>query len=338
MSLTIGIFGVTGAVGQELLSVIERKSFPVRNLRVFASTRSAGKKIDTYLGKVIVEDAGTADFTGLDLAFFAIGGGWPRENAPKATAAGCYVIDNSSTFRYDKNVPLIIPQVNPEAIGKSKLIANPNCTTAIAIIPIYHVYKKFGIRKAIFSTYQAASGAGTEGITELLSTTREYLDGNPGRHEVFPHPLAFNLIPQIDVFQKNGYTKEEMKVVWETRKILGNENLAISCTAVRIPTVRAHSEAITLETDKKITPTAVKKLFSDVDGLDLVDDPASQRYPMPIQSAGKYNVEVGRIRQSLVFGMHGIDFFVSGDQLLRGAALNAVEIGEILIRKGVFKK
>lgn len=331
--IRIGIFGATGAVGKEILKVLFDRKFPIKELWLYASEKSVGKKVETPLGKISLENANTADYSELDIAFFAIGGGWPKENAPKAVKTGCVVIDNSSTFRYDKDVPLVVPQINAESIGKSLLIANPNCTTAIAALPLFEIYKKYGLKKVIISTYQATSGAGAEGMDELLLQTKNYLSGKKVENNIFAYPIPFNLIPQIDVFLENSYTKEEMKVVWETRKIFGNENLEISCTSVRIPTLRVHSESITLETEKKIKAADVRKLLSDVDGVVVKDDINKSVYPMPLTATNKYEVEVGRIRQSLVFGDYGIDFFVAGDQLLRGAALNAIEIAEYIVKQ-----
>ena len=341
----VGIFGATGAVGKEIIKVLFDRNFPIKELRLFASEKSVGKKVETPVGKISLENANTADYSKLDVAFFAIGGGWPKENAPRATKAGCVVIDNSSTFRYDKDVPLVVPQINANSIGKSKLIANPNCTTAIAALPLFEIYKKYGLKKVIISTYQATSGAGSEGMDELLSQTKNYLAGKNVENNVFAYPIPFNLIPQIDVFLENSYTKEEMKVVWETRKIFGNEKLSVSCTSVRIPTLRVHSESITVETEKKVKAADVKKLLSNTKGIILRDEiiigndknnkdnPKKSIYPMPLTATGKYDIEVGRIRQNLIFGEYGIDFFVAGDQLLRGAALNAVEIAEFVVKE-----
>ena len=333
VGMRVGIFGATGMVGQELIKVIHERKFPFASLRLFASERSEGKEMKTPSGTITVENADTADYSELDIAFFAIGGGWPKENAPKATAAGCIVIDNSSTFRYDDGVPLVIPEINSHAIGKSKLIANPNCTTAIAIIPLWVIHRNFGLKKVFISTYQAASGAGNGGMAELTEQTRNYLAGKKVTNEVFVHPIPFNVIPHIDRFQENGYTKEEMKVVWETRKIMGLKDLNLSCTAVRIPTLRAHSETIVVETEKPIEPAKVRALFAKTAGIIVKDDPEHNVYPMPLNASEKYDVEVGRIRQNLVFGNHGLEFFVSGDQILKGAALNAVQIAEIIVQR-----
>jgi len=320
-------------VGKELLKVLFDRKFPIGTLKVYASERSVGKKIKTPLGELTVELADTADYKELDIAFFAIGGGWPKENAPKATEAGCIVIDNSSTFRYDDNVPLIIPEINPDAIKDSKLIANPNCTTAIAAIPLYQIYKNYGLKKVIISTYQATSGAGNGGMEELETETRNALEGKKPGNEIFAHPIPFNVIPHIDVFKENGYTKEEMKVVWETHKIFGDDKIPISCTCVRIPTMRTHSESIVVETEKPIDQDEIREIFKKTDGIVVKDDPENNIYPMPLNASEQYDVEVGRIRQNLIFGKNGLEFFVAGDQILKGAALNTVQIGELIVKQ-----
>ncbi len=331
--LKIGVLGATGMVGKELLKVLFDRKFPIESLKLYASERSVGKKIETLMGEITVENANTADYSQLDIAFFAIGGGWPKKNAPKAIEAGCIVIDSSSTFRYDKDVPLVIPEINPRAIGDSKLIANPNCTTAIAAIPLYQIYKNYGLKKVIISTYQATSGAGNMGMAELEEETRKVLNGEKAGNKLFSHPIPFNVIPHIDTFQESKYTREEMKVVWETHKIFGNENIPISCTCVRIPIMRAHSESIVVETNKPVNPEEVRKIFENTSGIVVRDDIENNVYPMPLTSSEKYGVEVGRIRQNLIFKEHGLEFFVSGDQLLKGAALNAVQIGELVVKE-----
>ncbi len=331
--LKVGILGATGMVGKELIKVLSDRDFPIEQLRVYASSRSEGKQIETKWGTLTIENADNADYSELDIAFFAIGGGWPKENAPKAIEAGCVVVDNSSTFRYDKDVPLIVPEINPEAIGDSKLIANPNCTTAIAAIPLHKIYKNFGLKKVIISTYQATSGAGNGGMAELENETRKVLDGEEAGNEVFAWPIPFNVIPHIDKFQENGYTKEEMKVVWETQKIFGDENIPISCTCVRIPTMRAHSESIVVETEKPINAAEIRKIFENSEGIVVKDDIENNIYPMPLTATEKCDVEVGRIRQNLIFGENGLEFFVCGDQILKGAALNAVQIAELIAKQ-----
>jgi len=330
--LKVGIFGITGAVGQELKNVLFERDFPLESLRVFASSRSVGKKVETPMGVLEVENANEADFSQFDICLFAIGGGWPKEYAKKAVEAGAYVIDNSSTFRYDDEIPLVIPEINSDAIANNKLIANPNCTTAIAAIPLWVLHQKFTLKKVIISTYQATSGAGAEGMTELEQETNKYLAGEEVGCKVFAHPICFNIIPHIDSFQENDYTREEMKVTWETRKIFSEPDIPISCTCVRIPTMRAHAESIVVETEKEISPEKAKEIFKNSEGLELRDDISQNIYPMPLTASKKYDVEVGRVRQNLVFGKNGLEFFVCGDQILKGAALNTVQIAEAVAK------
>ncbi|MEA2065256.1 MAG: aspartate-semialdehyde dehydrogenase [Patescibacteria group bacterium] len=327
----IGIFGATGMVGKEILNVLFERKFPIEFLNLYASEKSAGQKIKTQFGEIILRNANRADYNKLDIAFFAIGGEWSKLNAKKATSNNCIVIDNSSTFRYDENIPLVIPEINPDAVKNSLLIANPNCTTAIASIPLWQIYKNYGLKKIIISTYQAASGAGAQGIEELKIETTKFLKGEKTGNKIFQHSLAFNLIPHIDVFQKNGYTKEEMKVVWEIKKIFNDENIKISCSCVRVPIMRAHSESILVETEKKVDIRKIKNIFQNADGIQIRDDIKNRVYPMPLTASGKYSVEVGRIRNSLIFGKNGLEFFVCGDQILKGAALNVVQIAELII-------
>lgn len=338
MSYKIGIIGATGAVGMEMVRVLYDRKFPVSELHLFASERSAGKRLDTPFGEITVELFSVEAAREMDFVFMAVSGDFAKEFAPQISHStssgqagqGAIVIDNSSAFRYDDAIPLVVPEINPEAAKNSKLIANPNCTTAILAVALYPLYKKFGIKRAIVSTYQATSGAGAEGMAELEEGSRKYLAGEEVKNEFFAHPIPFNLIPHIDTFQDNGFTREEMKVTWETRKIFGAPNLKISCTAVRIPTFRAHAEACTIETEKPITPEAAREILAKAPGVKVVDNPENNEYPMPLTATKKYDVEVGRIRSSLVFE-NGLDFFVCGDQLLKGAALNAVQIAEILV-------
>lgn len=327
--MQVGVIGATGAVGRELVEVLGRRRFPVTKLRLFASGRSAGTIIATPFGDIAVEAFSQEAVRNLDLALLAVSGDFAKAHAPGMVANGVAVVDNSSAFRLDDAVPLVVPEVNAHAVGDARLIANPNCTTAILVVALAPLHAAFGLKRVIVSTYQASSGAGAEGMAELERESRRVLvEGVPAQHEVFAHPLAFNVIPQIDAFQPNGYTKEEMKVVWESRKIMGLPDLAISCTAVRVPTLRVHAEAVTIETERPITPDAAREVLRRAAGVKLVDDPARQLYPMPITATGQDDVEVGRIRQNLVFGAHGLDFFLCGDQLLKGAALNAVQIAE----------
>lgn len=330
--------GATGAVGEEMIQVLHDRRFPLTKLVVLASERSAGKKVKTAYGELEVSLFSLAAAQECDICLMAVSGEFSKEWSPQIVANGTtVVIDNSSAFRYDDDIPLVVPEVNAQSMKGKLLIANPNCTTAIAAMALWPLHQKFTLKKVIMSTYQAASGAGAAGMTELEEETRKALNGEEVKNEVFAHPLPFNLIPHIDSFQDNGYTKEEMKVVWETQKIFGSKDIACSCTAVRIPIKRAHSEAITIETAKEITVEAAREILRVAPGVELIDDPAQKKYPMPMTATKKYDVEVGRIRSSLIFQPFGLDLFVSGDQLLRGAALNAVLIAEskLIERSGV---
>lgn len=331
--MRIAIVGATGAVGHELLGVLEASGLPVAELRLYASSRSAGRRL-AFRGQQIEVEVLTEGTLPVDLVLASAGGATSRALAGRWIEGGAVVIDNSSAFRLEPDVPLVVPEINPgAALGHQGLIANPNCTTAIAAVALWPLHQAFGIRRAIVSTYQATSGAGARGIEELERETRRDLDGHDAAFDVFAHPIAFNLIPHVDVFEPNGYSREEMKVVRETRKIFGEPQLAISCTAVRVPTRRAHAEAITLELERRAIPEQAREILAAAPGVELVDDPESRRYPMPRSASGKWDVEVGRVRSSLVFD-GGLDLFVCGDQLLKGAALNAVQIAELLHREG----
>ncbi|KAI9911762.1 hypothetical protein PsorP6_009430 [Peronosclerospora sorghi] len=322
----------------EIISALDAHKFPVQELVLFASSRSAGKKVPTPFGEVTISLFSIEKAAKLDYVFCAVSGDFSLQYAKELAAVpnGPVVIDNSSAFRRDPEIPLVIPEINGHVLipkdGKppSKLIANPNCTTAIAAMALWPLHCEFGIKKLIVSTYQAASGAGAAGMQELSDGTKAFLADEPVTYKVFLYPLPFNLIPQIDKFQDNGYTKEEMKVTWETRKIFDEPNLAVSCTAVRVPIMRAHSESLTIETVKPVNLAIAREVLAKADGVDLVDVPEELLYPMPKTATKKFNIEAGRLRKSLVFGRHGLELFVSGDQLLRGAALNAVLIAEFL--------
>ena len=329
--MRVGVIGATGAVGRELVEVLGRRSFPVTKLRLFASGRSAGLRLPTPFGETVIEEFSQEAARDLDLALLAVSGDFAKKHAPGLVAAGVTVVDNSSAFRLDDNVPLVVPEVNAGALGDARLIANPNCTTAILVVALAPLHAAFGLKRVIVSTYQAASGAGAEGMAELERETRRVLvDGDKAQNEVFAHPLAFNVIPHIDSFQPNGYTREEMKVVWESRKIMGLPDLPISCTAIRIPTMRVHGESVTIETERPVTVEAARAVLRQAAGVKLMDDPAANLYPMPLTATGQDDVEAGRIRANPVFGDCGLDFFLCGDQLLKGAALNAVQIAERL--------
>ena len=327
--MRVGVIGATGAVGKELVEVLGKRRFPVTELKLFASTRSAGTKQKTPWGEVAIEAFSLEAARRLDLALLAVSGDFTRAHARALAAEGVAVVDNSSALRLDADVPVVVPEVNAAAIGDNRLIANPNCTTAILVVALEPLRQAFGLKRVIVSSYQAASGAGAEGMVELEKETRRLLlEGGPAGHEVFAHPLPFNVIPMIDSFQPNGYSREEMKVAWETRKIMGLPDLLISCTAVRIPTFRVHAEAVTIETERPVTPEAARAVLAAAAGVKLVDDPAAHRYPMPLTATGQDDVEAGRIRANPVFGEFGLDLFLCGDQLLKGAALNAVQIAE----------
>lgn len=327
--MKIAIVGATGAVGQELLRVLERRNFPLSELRLYASARSAGKPLE-FRGKQHIVEALPEGPLPVDVVLASAGSSLSRQYAP-VWAKQSIVIDNSSAWRYEEWVPLIVPEVNAHAIkGHKNLIANPNCTTAILLMGLYPLHKAFKAKRVIVSTYQSSSGAGASGMRELLEGTRAWLENEPVINQTFAHPLPFNVIPHIDSFQDNGYTKEEMKVLWETQKIMGDYEVKLSCTAVRVPTLRVHSEAVTVEFERPVTPEAAREVLAQAPGVELVDDPANKRYPLPHSATGKFDVEVGRLRKSLVFD-NGLDFFIAGDQLLKGAALNAVQIAELLL-------
>ncbi|NLK62909.1 MAG: aspartate-semialdehyde dehydrogenase [Fusobacteria bacterium] len=326
----IGIVGATGAVGQEILGVLEKRNFPINNLKLLASSRNAGKKI-TFKGKeYTVEELDENSYKGLDIMLFAAGGSVSEKYARAAAENGVVVIDNSSAFRNDPDVPLIVPEVNAGDIKNHKgIIANPNCSTIQMCVALWPIYKKYGIKKIIMSTYQASSGAGKEGMEELIEQAKEFSAGKDMTVNYFRHQLMFNVIPHIDSFTENDYTKEEMKVVHETHKIFHDESIKISVTAVRVPVLRAHSEAITLELGEKATAKEVKELLASSEGIVLQDDIKNDVYPMPYFTATKDETYVGRIREDLVFE-NGISLWVVADQILKGAALNAVQIAELL--------
>ena len=333
MAKSIAIAGVTGAVGQEFLNVLAERNFPFSKLKMLASSRSAGKHIK-FKGKTYTVEELTKDsFADVDIALFSAGGARSKEFAPAAVAAGAVVVDNSSAFRMEPDTPLVVPEVNPEdAAGHKGIIANPNCSTIIMVVPIWPIHKVNPIKRIVVSTYQAASGAGVKAMQELVDQSRDVLDHKPIRKEAFPHQIAFNLFSHNSDIGPNGYCEEEMKMVNETRKMFHAPEIAISATTVRVPILRAHSEAINLELTNPMSPEEVREILSKAPGLEIVDDREKNYFPMPLDVSGKDNILVGRIRQdiSLPDG-RGIDMFVSGDQLLKGAALNAVQIAELLI-------
>lgn len=332
--LKVGVVGASGAVGEEIIAVLGERGFPVEKLRLFGSARSAGKEKETPMGTITIEEFTLEEARKCDVVFLAVSGDFSLEWSEKlAENDGPLVIDNSSAFRYDPTVPLVVPEINADAARKSKkkLVANPNCTTAIALMALAPLHSEFGIKRCIMSTYQAASGAGAEGMAELEEGTAAIVAGKKPESSVFAHQLAFNLIPHIDKFLDDAYTKEERKVTWETRKIMDLPDLPVSCTCVRIPTLRAHAEAITIETERPVDIAKAFEVLNAAPGVRVVDDVSKSLYPMPITATKSYDVEVGRVRKNDVFGDCGLDIFVCGDQLLRGAALNAVLIAEAVM-------
>jgi len=328
----VGIVGSSGAVGQEMLLCLENRNFPTDKVRLFAK-RAAGTTIKSdKFGDIVVEPFSIEAAQECEVCLLAVSGDFSLEMSPKISGGPLktQVVDNSSAWRMDENTPLVIPEINGEGRFSAPLVANPNCTTAVGAMALYPIHQKYKLKKVIMSTYQAASGAGAEGMAELENGLATWVkDGAVPKPEFFAHQLPFNVIPQIDKFQENGYTKEEMKVTWELQKIFGfSDDVKVSCTAVRVPTLRAHSESIVIETEEPINPDDVRELLRNSPGVKVVDEPSSLQYPMPLNATGQEDVEVGRIRQSIIFGDHGLEFFVSGDQLLRGAALNAVIIAE----------
>lgn len=329
----IAILWATWAVWIEIINCLFDKKIQVTSLRLLASKRSAWKLLQTPFWWIQIEEVTKDSFKWVDFAFFSAGWNISKAWADIAIESWAIVIDNTSAFRYDDNVPLVVPEINPDAIWNAKLIANPNCTTAIAAVAMYPIHQKYIIKKAIISTYQATSWAWAKWMEELKKSTKDYLEWNTVENHEFVHPIAFNLIPHIDSFQDNWYTREEMKVVWETRKIFWDDSIDISVTAIRIPTLRAHSESIVLETQDEIDPEEVKKLMSLAPWVELVDDIDKNLYPMPLTASNKYDVEIWRIRQNLVFWKKWIEFFVAWDQLLKWAALNAVQIMEEILKR-----
>uniref|UniRef100_Q31HH7 Aspartate-semialdehyde dehydrogenase n=1 Tax=Hydrogenovibrio crunogenus (strain DSM 25203 / XCL-2) TaxID=317025 RepID=Q31HH7_HYDCU len=331
----IAVVGATGAVGETILKVLEERNFPVRNLYPLASSRSAGKKLEFNGGWVEIQDLATFDFSKVQIGLFSPGASVSREYAPKAAAAGCIVVDNTSEFRYDDDIPLVVPEVNPGAVAGYKsrgIIANPNCSTIQMMVALKPIYDAVGIERINVSTYQAVSGSGKEAIDELATQTANLLNMKPVEAKVYPKQIAFNCIPQIDVFQDNGYTKEEMKMVWETKKIMEDESILVNPTAVRVPVFFGHSEAIHLETKEKITAEQAKELFKKSDGIVLIDEHVDGGYPTAVTDAANTNpVYIGRVREDISFEK-GLNLWVVADNVRKGAATNTVQIAELLIK------
>jgi len=331
----VAVAGATGAVGEVFLQILEERKFPVKNIRLLASERSVGKRLKFAGEEFPVELLSKDAFKGIDIALFSAGASRSKEFAGAAWESGAVVVDNSSAFRMDPDVPLVVPEINPEAIAqyrKRGIVANPNCTTIISIMPLKPLHDYGTLKRVVASSYQATSGAGAKAMAELIAQTKAYAKGEPLEVSAFKHQIAFNVIPHIDVFLENGYTKEEMKMTNEGRKILGIPDLRVTCTCVRVPVLTAHSISINAEFERKITVEKARELIAKFPGCQVMDDPANNIYPMPLFCAGKDDCYVGRIRED-ESGESSLNLWVCGDQLRKGAALNAVQIAEVLAKK-----
>ena len=331
----IAVAGATGAVGNQMISCLEERNFPVKSIKFLASSRSVGRKLK-YKGRdIAVEELTEASFKGIDIALFSAGGGPSAKFAPFAASNGCVVVDNSSTWRMDPEVPLVVPEVNPHAVAQFRnkgIIANPNCSTIQMVVPLHPLHQEYGIKRIVVSTYQAVSGPGKKAIDELDSQTRAILNFKKHENKVYPHTIAFNCLPHIDVFLENGYTKEEMKMLHETRKILEDDTIGVTATTVRVPVFFGHSESINIETKRDVSAREVRALLERTPGVKVVDDPENNQYPLAIDAAGQDFTLVGRIRDDESIA-NGINMWVVADNIRKGAATNAVQIAEILTKE-----
>ena len=326
----VAIAGATGAVGREFLKLMEARDFPINNLKLLASERSVGKKLEFCGEQIAVEELTPKSFQGVDLAFFSAGKGRSREFVRHAVDAGTVVIDNSSAFRMDPDVPLVVPEINPHmAFKHNGIIANPNCSTIQMVVALNPLHKAATINRVVVSTYQSTSGAGAKGMRELLKQTQAWVNNEPLEVSAFPAQIAFNLFPHVDVFLENGYTREEMKMVNETRKIMDAPEMGISATCVRVPVLRAHSEAVWIETERKLTPQEAREILEKAPGIVVKDEPVAGGYPMPWDVDKTVETYVGRIREDFSHP-RGLAFWVVADQLYKGAALNSIQIAEVL--------
>ncbi|WCK52841.1 aspartate-semialdehyde dehydrogenase [Aneurinibacillus sp. Ricciae_BoGa-3] len=341
----VAVVGATGAVGEQMLKMLEDRQFPLKSLKVLASARSAGQKV-TFRGEELTVEEATPDaFEGVQIALFSAGGSVSKKLAPEAAKRGAVCIDNTSAFRMDPEVPLVVPEVNPEAMKQHKgIIANPNCSTIQMVAALQPLREKYGMERIIVSTYQAVSGAGAKAIQELEDQTRAVINGEEVKKEIMPvgslpkhHQIAFNAIPQIDVFLENGFTNEEMKMTRETKKIFGDENIAVSATCVRIPVVKGHSEAVYVEFQNDFEIDEVRSLLEQAPGVVVVDNPQEQEYPLALDAADKIEVFVGRLRRDLDHP-RGLHLWIVSDNLLKGAAWNAVQIAEELVKSGLIEE
>ncbi|TVP78992.1 MAG: aspartate-semialdehyde dehydrogenase [Puniceicoccaceae bacterium] len=334
MAYNIGILGATGAVGQEIIRLLHERKFPIGELRLLASARSAGKTQSYGDQTWTIQEATPDSFAGLDVCIFSAGADQSKLFAQEAVKRGCLVIDNSSAFRMEDAVPLVVPEINPEAAFKHQgIIANPNCSTIITLMGLYPLHQAFGLKSIVASTYQAVSGSGAGGIVELEQQARAWAEGGEMVKKVYPHQIAFNLIPHVDKFLDDGYTKEEMKMLNEGRKIMGMSALKVSCTCVRVPVFRAHCISVSADFERPVSVAAAREAIAGFAGVELVDDTANLKYPMPLDYSEVVNCGVGRIRKDQVFE-NGLALWVTGDQVWKGAALNAIQIAELLHEKG----
>jgi aspartate-semialdehyde dehydrogenase len=336
-SYCVAILGATGAVGAELLQLLEQRQFPVSSLKLLASERSAGQLLSFRGDRILVEAVNERSFEGVDIVLASVGASISRQWATKAAAAGAVVIDNSSAFRMDADVPLIVPEVNAHAVAHHQgIIANPNCTTILMAVAIYPLHQLQPIQRIVAATYQSASGAGARAMEEVKTQSQAILNGQSPVPEIFPYPLAFNLFPHNSKLTEQGYCEEELKMVNETRKIFGVPDLRITATCVRVPVLRAHSEAINLEFEQPVAVAKAREILSQAPGVKLVEDWSANHFPMPIEASGKDEVLVGRIRQDISHPC-GLELWLCGDQIRKGAALNAVQIAELLVQKNLLK-
>jgi aspartate-semialdehyde dehydrogenase len=329
------VAGATGAVGREMIKTLERKNFPIGELKLLASAKSVGKKIKFKDKHIEVQELTKDSFKGFDIALFSAGASVSKEFAPYAKEEKVYVIDNSSAWRMEKEIPLVVPEVNPNALEKdSYIIANPNCSTIQMVVALKPIHDYAKIKRVVVSTYQAVSGAGQIGIDDLAGQVKSISEGKNIEKKKFQHQIAYNVIPHIDVFLDNGYTKEEVKMINETKKIMGDQNIKVTATTVRVPVFRGHSESVNIETEKEISPEKARELLSKMPNVIVEDEPSKNKYPMPIFAEGKFETFVGRIRKDDTVE-HGLNMWIVSDNLLKGAASNAVEIAEELIKKGI---
>ena len=336
----VAVVGATGEVGQSLRDILDQRQFPIANLSLLASARSAGKTVQWGGQTVSIENLDEFDFSAVDVAFFSAGASVSKVHAPRASESGAYVIDNTSCFRYDDDKPLVVPEVNPQdlnMLGKNRIIANPNCSTIQMVVALNPIYQAAGITRINIATYQAVSGSGAKAIKELEEQVKKHVSGARLSNDdasVYSQPIAFNVLPHIDVFLENGYSKEEMKMVWETRKIIGDPSILVNPTCVRVPVSHGHSEAVHLETRERITASEVRALLENAPGVKVVDNLDKLEYPTPLMHAkGTDPVFVGRIRQDISSG-NGINMWIVSDNIRKGAALNSVQIAELLVKQG----